>query len=241
MWLNIFSNLVWFVLFVGLSGVWLLIRRRSLLGLFRVSRKNGLIVYLSRINVVEGGSTDLAGRARRYQGPTVTVGECASATVLIRLFEYLIPGITSLPSPLKTLFTRDISVQIEPAPRSPSEIPDGCTVVTVGSPGYNNISAWAQSKLNPKVWFNQNNDAFVTKSGRNVSDPALGMVQVLFDAQTGRRVFFVAGLSEAGTCAALDFLGTRWKELKRHLADGDAYCGFVQMQNGKPRLVETIH
>lgn len=241
MWVNLLSSLVWFIAVAAIGGIYLLIRRRTLLNFFRVSKKNGLIIYLSRINVVQGGSVDLLGQFRNYQGTTVTARECASATILIRLFEYLIPGTPAQSDPLKTLFTRDINVQIEPSPDSIAEAPDGCSIVTVGSPGYNNISAWAQSHLNPKAWFNQNNDAFHTALGRTISDTSLGMVQVLFDAQKGRRVFYAAGLSEAGTCAAVIFLGTRWKELRKLLSDGETYCGFVRMQNGKPHLVETIH
>ena len=234
------ASVLFFVVLLALGSGWYLLRRRALLSLFRVDKTKSLIIYLSRIEVVQGGSVGVDGAVRSFAGPTVTASEAGAATVLSGIFEYLIPGLESQPGILRTLFTRDISVSIQPSPTSVQQIPDDASIVTVGSPGYNSISEWAQSRLNPKVSFSAANDALVTGAGRSFSDPATGMVQVRYDASNDRRVFYVGGITETGTRAALLYLALNCKELKRYLGKQRVFAGLVQLSGGRVRLTETI-
>jgi|SRR5215813_691608 len=239
------ESLLWsvlgFVISLIIGGGWYLWRRRALLSLFQVGKTKPLIIYLSRVEVVQGGSVGVGGVARSFAGPTVTASEASAATVLAGIFEYLIPGLESQPGILKTLFTRDISVFVQPSPISVQQIPPEVSIVSVGSPGYNCVSEWAQGQLNPRVWFSRNNDALETHTGRSFAHPDTGMVQVLYDAQNDRRVFYVGGIAEAGTRAGLLYLALKWKELKQNMGKQRVFAGLVQVSNGRVRLTETIH
>jgi hypothetical protein len=215
-------------------------RRRRLLSLFGVSRSRPLTIYLSRVEVLRGGSRGPDGLPRVFSGPTVTASEANAAAHLAGLFEYLIPGLESQPGLLKTLFTRDIPISVEPSPLSSSDITSEGSIVTVGSPGYNVVSAWAQDRLNPKVMFSDDNGALVTNTGRRIDDPTLGLVQVLYDAQSDRPVFWAAGITEAGTRVALLYLSSKWDELRKRKASQKVFAGLVQASADEIRLVETI-
>lgn len=241
MWTGVLSSAVFLLLLLLLGGGWYLWRRRVLLDLFQVSKSKQLLIYVSRIEVVRGGSVGVDGAVRGFYGPTLTAAEAGAATLLARIFEYIIPGMESQPGLLNTLFTRDICVTVQPCPQSANDIPSDVPVVTVGSPGYNTVSAWAQKALNPKVFFSPNNDALVTHKQRALADPHTGMVQVLYDQQNDRRVFYVGGTTEIGTRAALVYLAVKWRELARNLGRSKVFAGLVRMSNGQPELTETIH
>ena len=238
---GVLSSALFLLLSFVLGGGWYLLRRRALLDLFQVAKSKRLVIYLSRIQVIRGGSVGVDGEVRNFCGPTVTTAEASAATLLTAIFEYIIPGMESQPGVFKTLFTRDVTVFVQHCPQSARDIPDDVSVVAVGSPGYNTVSAWAQQALNPKISFSPNNDSLVTHKLRALADPATGMVQVLYDQQNDRRVFYVGGTTEAGTQAALLYLALKWRELKRNLGKKRVFAGFVRMSKGQPELTETIH
>jgi hypothetical protein len=67
------------------------------------------------------------------------------------------------------------------------------------------------------------------------------MVQVLYDAQHDRRVFYVGGIAEQGTRAGLIYLALNWRELRKNLGKDRVYAGLVQFSDNGVRLTETIH
>jgi hypothetical protein len=239
--ISLLSNALFFIILLAIGGAWLLFRRRHLLRLFRVSRRSGLQIYLSRIHVMRGGSVGFDGLPRSFSGPTVTASEAGASALIAGLFEYIIPGLEAQPGILKTLFTRDISVEVFPSPLNIADLPRRGSVVTVGSPGYNVVSSWAQTSLNPKVLFSPNNDLLITNGGRQINDTTIGMVQILYDAQNQRRVFYLAGLSEVGTRAALLYVATKWRDLYKNIGDQEVFCCLVKLRNGDAELTETIY
>lgn len=241
MWETLLTNILLPVLLFFLGSSWYLFHHRALRSLFQVGKNKSLIIYLSRIEVLPTGSLGVDGVPRNFAGPAVTASEASAAARLAGIFEYLIPGLESQPGILKRLFIRDISVSVQPSPTSVQQIPRDASIVTVGAPGYNCVSQWAQRQLNPKVVFSPNNDALVTHAGRSLSDPATGMVQVLYDAQNSRRVFYLGGITEVGTLASLLYLALNWRELKKNIGKQEVFAGLVQLSNGRVRLTETIH
>jgi len=238
---GILSSIAFLVLLVIAGSGLLLWRRRRLLDLFRVSKDRGLTIFLSRLEIEQWGSIGFDGQPRSFAGPAVTAREAAAASDLRSIFEYLIPGLESQPGLLKTLFTRDIDVTVEPSPMAVGAIPNDRTMVTVGSPAFNVVSDWVQHALNPRVVFDPNNTSLQSAGHQPVVDPQQGMVQVLWDANLQRRVFYVGGLSEAGTVAALVYLARRWEELRQNLGSQQAYAGLVRIEHGEPVLLSTIH
>lgn len=241
MWESLAASVIFFVVLLSLGGGWFLWRRQRLLNFFKVSSKRGITIYLSRLQIILGGATDVNGVRRTFAGPVVTAAEAGASTVLGSVFEYLIPGLENQPGILKTLFTRDISVLVEPSPTSIAALPNDRTIVAVGSPGYNCVSEWTQNALNPLICFDRNNSALLPQGQQPVTDPLQGMVQVLWDANHSRRVFYVAGVSEAGTAAALLYLARKWDELRKNLGGRQTYACLVRMQGGEPRLLATVH
>ena len=206
-----------------------------------MTKDHGITIFLSRLQIVIGGAVDFNGQPRTFSGATVTANEASAAAAFGSIFEYLIPGLESQPGLLKTLFTRDINVTLAPSPRQIAEIPTDHTIVAVGSPGYNCVSLWIQQSLNPLITFDANNTSLQPHGQAPVIDPTQGMVQVLWDANNQRRVFYVGGISEAGTIAALMYLATNWRELRQNLGRRDTYAGLVRIQNGRSVLLSTIH
>jgi hypothetical protein len=143
-WVGILSSLAFLFLLMLLGSGLLLWKRRRLLGLFQVSKNRGLTILLARIEVRQWGSGGFDGHPRSFSGPTVAAGEAAAASALANVFEYLIPGLENQPGLLKTLFTRDVDVAVEPSPMTLAEIPNGRTIVAVGSPAFNIASHWVQ-------------------------------------------------------------------------------------------------
>lgn len=241
MWQNLAASFIFLIILVALGGGWFLWRRTRLLDLFKISQKKGLTIYLSRLQIRQGGAVGFDGTPRRFTGPAVTAAEAAASSVLGSIFEYLIPGLESQPGILKTLFTRDISVRVEPSPTNVSSLPNDRTIVAVGSPGFNSVSAWIQNALNPLIRFDGNNSSLLPQGQQPVTDASQGMVQVLWDANHSRRVFYVAGMSEAGTAAALLYLGRKWDELRKNLGKRETYACLVRLQQGEPTLLSTVH
>lgn len=238
---NLLSNAIFLLVLMVLGGGWLWWKRWSLLRLFKVSRERGLTIYISRLEVIAGGTVGFDGHPRSFQGPTVTALESATAAVIGNLFDYLVPGLESQPGLLKTLLIRDIGVTIEPSPLNPAQIPVDRTIIAVGSPGYNSVSAWIEQDLNPLIRFGHDNSSLIPTGQQPVTDPTQGMVQVLWDANQQRRVFYLAGMSEAGTVAAILYTGRKWEELRRNLGSRQTYACLVRLQAGEPVLLTTIH
>ena len=229
------------VLLLALGGGWFLWRRRRLLRLFGVGKGVGITIFLARLEVLPWGSTGFDGQPRSFTGPVVTANEASAASRLGSIFEYLIPGLENQPGLLKTLFTRDIVVRVEPSPMTAVQIPNQGTIVTVGSPAFNVVSAWVQQALNPLITFDQNNSSLLPFGQQPVIDVSQGMVQVLWDANHARRVFYVGGVSELGTVAAVLYLAKKWEELRTNLGSSQTYAAFVRIQQGEPVLLATIH
>jgi hypothetical protein len=238
---NLLASIAFLMLLVVAGSGVLLWRRRRLLNLFRVSKDRGLTIFLSRLQILQWGSIGFDGQPRSFAGAAVTAGEAAAASVLRSIFEYPIPGLENQPGLLRTLFTRDIDVMVEPAPMTMAAVPNNRTIVTVGSPAFNVVSDWVQHALNPLIVFDPNNSSLQSVGHQPVEDPQHGMVQVLWDANLQRRVVYVGGLSEAGSVAALLYLARKWDELRRNLGSQQTYAGFVQVEQGEPVLLSTIH
>lgn len=237
---GVVANAIFLGLLVLLGSGWLWWRRRRLLGLFKVSNSTGLTVLLSRLEILPGGAIGFDGMPRSFEGPAVTATEAAAASALGNLFQYLIPGLDTQPGLLKALFVRNVSVLVVPSPLRVGELPNDRTIVAVGSPGYNSVSAWFEQDLNPLIRFSNNHSSLISNGQQPVTDPTQGMVQVLWDANHQRRVFYLAGMSEAGTVAAILYLGHRWDELRRNLGNRQTYACYVRLKRGKPTLLTTV-
>ncbi|HEY5742657.1 MAG TPA: hypothetical protein VIS99_08950 [Terrimicrobiaceae bacterium] len=199
---------------IGYSG-YLLLTRRRLLRFFDITQSKKLVIYLSHIRVVSGGSVGAGDALRQFAGSTVTLAESQFAGYLKGLFFYFIPGLAEQPGILRYLTVTDLDIQILPSPLDRAQIQTDCTIITFGTPGYNEVSGWAQDTLAPGVRCSTANGAIEFIGLAPITDPRKAFVQRLHDAANNRFVFYVAGLSEHGTCGAALFLGSSWSKLQR--------------------------
>jgi hypothetical protein len=211
---GIIANAIFFVfiLLVGWSA-FLLFRRRKLLKFFGIKEQKRITVYLSNIQVMQGGSLGIDGQPRAYAGTTVTFGESLQSNLFLNLFSYLVPGLSSQPEILKYLSVSDVQVVVAPSPSREEDIDKTSTIVTLGSPGYNIVSKWAQLTLNPRMRFTNDNSAIAVNGLPNITDAKQSFVQRLYDPNNKRWVFYTAGLSEIGTIGAAYFLASQWHSL----------------------------
>ena len=114
----------------------------------------------------------------------------------------------------------DIQVETVPSPLTQNDIDGVSCIATLGSPGYNLVSQWAETQLKPNIVFGLNNTSIVRTGVPPITDPKQAFIQRLYDSQSQRYVFYVGGISETGTVGAAYFLAARWKELyERHKKD----------------------
>jgi len=221
---GIIANFIFFTLtfLIGWSA-FLIARRQRLLKFFGIAKSKRMIVYLSNIQVLKGGSIGFDGKQRSFNGTTVAMGEAVQAGLFPNLFSYLIPGLRAQPGILKYLLVSDVKVTISPSPLRAEDIDRNSTIVTFGSPGYNVVSHWAEKKLVPKMSFDIDNWVMKVEGLPNITDGAQSFVQRLYDAENKRFVFYTAGLSELGTIGAAFFLATQWKMLYKKYGAEDTF------------------
>ena|SRR5882724_570614 len=64
-----------------------------------------------------------------------------------RLFNRLVPGLEGQPGPLRWLFISDVDVSPLVSPLHEESIDKSTTAISLGSPGYNVVSRWAEDGL----------------------------------------------------------------------------------------------
>jgi len=222
---NIFAgfiaNLI-FLVFTILIGwaFFLFVRRRKLLKFFGVVNSKKLIIYLSNIRVVEGGSIGIDDKRKNYSGNTVTLGEANMAGLIGELFNYLIPGLRHQPGILKYLLVTDIQVYPTPSLLRIEDIDKSSSIVTFGSPGYNIVSEWIEQQLSPSIKFSNDNRNIHVDGLPDIADGRQAFVQRIYDADNRRMIFYTAGISALGTLGAIYFLvselATIIQKIRRH-------------------------
>ena len=214
--INLISDFL-FLAFMVLLGwsIYLIARRRKLLKFFGINASKELIVYLSNIRVTNGGSLGIDDVPRSYSGSTVSFGEAIQANLVPNLFSYLIPGLEMQPGILRYLLVSDIKITIKTSPLQIQDLNQNSPLITFGSPGYNLISNWVETNLLTPIKFKDDNSIIQISDLPDDLNPCHSFIQRKLDQKNGRMVFYVAGLSEAGTIGAAYFLLTEWRELYR--------------------------
>lgn len=227
---GIIANTIFFVLMIAIGwSAFLIARRRKLLKFFGIGQTKRIIVYLSNIRVLQGGSVGTDGKPRAYAGTTVTFGEAVQANLFPNLFSYLIPGLTNQPGILKYLLVSDVKVVVSPSPLREEDIDRSSTIVTFGSPGYNVVSQWAERKLVPRMKFSNDNGNIMVDGLPNITDGRQSFVQRLYDSENKRWVFYTAGISELGTVGSAYFLVSQWRKLYKKYGEKDSFSHIISV------------
>jgi len=152
---NIVADVV--VLFMGISLAWLYalaVGRRRLLRFFGVSESRRVTLYVSRLSVQRFGSLGADGLSRSYQGSAVPFSEMRAVERFRDLFNYFVPSWVDKPAWLKRLLISDVELEIMQGPPVMKDTAGAYTLITLGSPAYNEVSRFVERKLQSQARFN---------------------------------------------------------------------------------------
>lgn len=247
-WGDLANNVIAEFIAAGIifAVAWWLFRRKNRSGLiafFGVSTSKRVAVYVSDVLVRSGGSIGTGGIPKSYQGHAVPFGEGQTATLFQTLFRSPIPGLSDQPGLMKHILLSDVQVTISLA-QPFNSIDVSATIVATGSPGYNEVSNWAEQHLQPMVRFSPNNDELTTSTAKSYkSNPFTAFVQRLWDKSSNRPVFYAAGLNELGTMGAMYHLISRWNQLQSQFGDSGDFAIIIEVNPldfRESKIVEAI-
>jgi hypothetical protein len=90
--INVVSDIVTILLLLLVAWLILVLTNRNrLLDFFGVRKSRKIVVYLSNIRVIQGGSQGIDGQIRSYFGSVVVFSELFVATKFDELFSYPLP------------------------------------------------------------------------------------------------------------------------------------------------------
>lgn len=237
---NILADFVFLVL-VGLFA-WLAYvptRRSRLLKFFGVATSRRIVVYLSNLRIMQGGAIGLDGQPRSYQGTAVPLMEMSVASRFRGLFGLPFPALTDRPGVVSKLLLSDVQVELLAAPIQESDLEGDVSLVTLGSPGYNGASRFAERVLNSQARFQSDMTAMQVQDA-TITDGTYGFVERIIDEQGNRNVFYAAGLSELGTMGAAYFLAAEWARLYRKYKDDRAFVVMLRFEPTDFRRWSTV-
>jgi hypothetical protein len=153
------------------------------------------------------------------------------------LFLATLPGDAVQPTWFKALLLVGADVQVLPSPDSAAQIEADGTVVSLGSPAYNAVSA-AIEGYNSPVRFGPNNGAIQLPGNVAVTNPRQASVVRLRSGQ--RFWFYAAGLSEGGTAAAAHYLAKSWRRLDRLYRNSPSFFVALEVLGNDYRHARVI-
>jgi hypothetical protein len=199
--------------------------RRKLLLFFNITDTKRLVIYLSNLRILNGGSIGTDGKRRNYSGSTVVYNEQIAANKFKEIFNYLMPSLSESPSFLSKILFADIKVANLPSPLTNFEIESNCTIISIGSPGYNIVSEEIENYKESQVRMAKGNTEIDIDNVPNFTSGEDGFIQRIIRNTDGTRKcsFYVAGLSERGTFGAANYLSQNWKILRKKFKDDQSF------------------
>jgi hypothetical protein len=204
-------------------------RRRKLFRFFGITKdRPQILIYLSTVFVIRGGSLDFKGTQRTFAGPAVPAAELSTIEPVSRLFSD--PSLASLPSIFRKWLGdkvhwsfRLITPLFSASPDDRSQVAQG-NIITVGSQYYNSAGDLYTETCNPILKMTQSSQGMIiqVKKGTRTGDTFqprqghaddLAIVERLRDNPTRSNVFIAAGLGVIGTMGAVHFIVNNWAKL----------------------------
>ncbi len=222
--INLISDLIFLVLvtllaFMG-GVIWIRSRRRRIMRFFGISQTRRIVVYLSNIRVVQGGSIGVDGVSRSFSGETVSFEEMRVAGEFANLFAFPFPKISqSLSGFLSGWLVDTTRIQLQRSPVSETEIDRSTCLVTLGSPAYNIVSQCVEQDTNCHAKFSEDMSSITAYNLPPIDDVRYSFLQKITDRDKGTVYFYAAGLSILGTVGAVQYLCDQWADLEKEHRD----------------------
>lgn len=226
---NLFSDLLFLSIPAASLYVWVKLSRRQLYRFFGLQPKSPrIVVHFSNVFVPRNTGRDFRGTARSFEGETVPIYELGLTQVIGELFLVASPeSRSSIRRFANWLLTRNVVLEFVTSPRNgdaaQQKLAGHCTILSLGSPGYNSVSDHYLNRFEPFLQFADDNSRIMigrgSQKGTRISgdtrkDQAL-LVRVE-DEERDNTVFVAAGLGINGTRGALYYLVRNWRELPSH-------------------------
>jgi len=252
---NVFASCVYTLLVaavvLGASGLLLSRQRKQLFAMLGLDGKDPVLrLYLSRLDVLPGGSRGTDGRlASGFVGPALMQLEYRGARAICRLLEE--PFLDILPDAVRRLlegrgrYLADVDVNIDVSPASEQRrlLQDrgSDAVVLLGSDVYSTVVRDIYEGAVSFVRFvAEDSGSPFDASDSNHGDPTfaisldngwhtiparsgsreLGTVQRV-TLPSGRRVLMCAGVSASATQGSAEYFARRWSSLREEFGDDD--------------------
>lgn len=228
------------IILLGGSLVYHRTERSKLLKLFGLTQRKQIVLYLSTVRVLPGGSAGVDGQPRSFSDSALPYNEALLIPLFQRLFNFVIPGVSSQPGFLKWLLVSDVRVDALPSPLNPQDVENGRTFIAVGSPGYNGASLRIEQALHPIATFNPGYIGFSVPGVPQITDGQCSFVQRVFDQPTGQTAFYVAGMSSLGTTGAALFLANQWKYLAKKYSGSKPFCVVLRIAPNDASVHEVL-
>jgi len=218
-------------------------RRKKLYNFFNITTNHKLLIYISNLKILPGGSHGFDGKPRSFQGYSVTYWEYLKSEELKSIFYYPIPSFSEQPGILKKLLVADIQVLILPSPLQLEKIDLSSSIVTLGSPGYNLVSKYLEETLKSKARFEETNNAMKINDAPLDRDVSHGFLERIIDKKNKRSFFYAAGISEVGTIGSIHYLSANWEKLYKEYGKDKPFVlmlGFKNNNIEEPFIVYKI-
>lgn len=239
------THIIFWILLVVATTLVFVARRRTLLGYFGASEERSLIVYCSRIQVVENGSTGVSGNLLGFQGPTVFWLELLEAQAFSRLLDGLFERVSSDIDLLRNVSVRSSNIKIEMAPADETALDLNDSWFAVGSPAYNSVSARIEAMLDSVIRVSE--AGIELQGGATYEDNDLynyGIGVRVQRSWNGPCIHYCAGRSTAGTIGALRYVHKNWRRLAKLRSEDESgsLCIVIRVdrreaENGKVVVV----
>jgi hypothetical protein len=214
--------------------------RRRLFAFFHIDDSRRFITYLSRINVLVGGSVGIDGQPRSFGEPAVAFTEVGLIGPIQRLFNYITPGIESLPGALKFILISDVTTEFPVSPPTPAEIDTQAPFLTLGSPAYNAASQRVQEAYGPWARFEADNFQITVNDLGTIQDAAIGFLTRARHQSSGQIAYYAAGPASVGTSGAAIYLIKNWKKLQKKYGNNDPFVVLLRFRSSDPTRYEVV-
>jgi hypothetical protein len=227
---NLLANFLFLIIILMLSGfIYFFSGRRALLQFFGAPKGGRVIIYLSHLRLLPGGSVGVAGKQMSAQGTMVSYGEVEAARELQEAFRHPLPFFESPPEFLRNVFVADADVKVEVSPLGSNPVDAEASFVSLGSPAYNTASAIVQGKSSSRAGFEN-----AERVGIKIAGVApfyqldYGFIQRIYLPDENRVMIYAAGLSEFATVNAARYLARNWRKLHKEHKGRDSFVILIQ-------------
>jgi hypothetical protein len=257
---NIIANIVSTIL-IGLIGVvvyfiFFITERKKFYKFLGISKNNSnLRIYLSRLEIVAGGTIGFEPIRKGYIGPSISKIEYEGALLIINQIKHNI--IALLPKRLidwisqKNISFHILEPSIEISPQLVEEIIYD-NLIVIGSGIYNLVAKTFLVHPSCNFHFIKNEEGvrkIIVKgpdtnqllSGGSMGDE-VAVIQRINDLTTGITIFLCSGISGEGTYGATRYLSENWKILQKKYGENEFGIGLVfpNQISGSKQIVAPV-